>query len=147
MGGWKHLNEVMADHGVAFTSDLFEPRAIDDVDETAAITDEAGALQQTGGDRHGGAAHAEHLCKKLLRQRDCITVDAIVRLQQPAAKPRLQRMERVACDRLLDLRQQQVVVAHDEMADGLTFVRRRMKLGRCEPRGRARQLNDRSAEG
>src|SRR5262249_58330019 len=76
-----------------------------------------------------------------------VAVDAIVRLQQPAAKPGLERMERIARDRLLDLRKQQIVVAHDEVANGLAFVRSRMKLSSREPRGRARQLNDRSAEG
>src|SRR5262249_3860636 len=91
----------------------FERRAIDNVDKTAAVTNEAGALQQAGRDRHGGAAHTEHLPETFLRQRDRVAIDAIMRLQQPAAKPRLQRVERVARDRLLDLRKQQVVVAHD----------------------------------
>src|SRR5262245_5911083 len=147
MGGRKHFIEVVTDHRVAFTRDLFERRAIDDVDETAAVTDESCALQQAGRDRHRGAAHAKHLAEKLLRQRDRVAVDAIVRLQQPAAKPGLERMERIARDRLLDLRQQQIVVAHDEVANGLALVRSRMKLSSREPRGRARQLNDRSAEG
>jgi hypothetical protein len=35
----------VADDGVAFTGDLFERRAIEDVNETAAVTDEARALQ------------------------------------------------------------------------------------------------------
>jgi hypothetical protein len=88
-------------HGVAFARNLFERRAIDDVDETATVANEAGALQQAGRDRHRGAAHAEHLREKLLRQRDRIAVDAIVGLQQPAGKPGLERMERIARDRLL----------------------------------------------
>src|SRR5215467_2912997 len=85
MGGRKHFIEVVTDHRVAFTRDLFERRAIDDVDETAAVTDESCALQQAGRDRHRGAAHAKDLAEKLLRQRDRVAVDAIVRLQQPAA--------------------------------------------------------------
>src|SRR5262245_5030344 len=68
----------------------------------------------------------------------------MVHRPQPAAKPGLQRMERVARDRLLDLRKQQIVVAHDEVADGRAFMGSGMKLGSREPRGRARQLNDRS---
>src|SRR5262249_61220472 len=85
--------------------------------------------------------------EKFLRQRDRIAVDAIVRLQQPAAKPGLERMERVAGDRLLNLRQQQIVIAHDEVANGLAFVGSRTKLRSREPRGCPRQLNDRPAEG
>src|SRR5262249_12684628 len=46
----EHFIEVVADHGVAFTGDLFEPRAIDDVDEPTAVADEIRALQQAGGD-------------------------------------------------------------------------------------------------
>src|SRR5215470_11698638 len=143
----KHPIEVVPHDGVAFTGNLFERRAIEDVDQTATVTDESCALQQAGRDRHRGAAHAEHLPEKLLRQRDGIAVDAIVRLQQPAAKSGFQGMERIARDRLLDLCQQEIVVTHDEVADGLAFVRSRMKLDGREPRSRARQLNDRSAEG
>src|SRR5215468_11106980 len=42
-GGWgrKHLVEIVPDHGVAFASNLFERCAIDDVDETAAVANEA----------------------------------------------------------------------------------------------------------
>jgi len=128
-GGRKHFIEIVADHGVAFTGDLFERRAIDDVDEAAAVTDQAGALQQARRDRHRGAAHTEHLPEKLLRQRDRIAIDAIVRLQQPAAEPGLERMERVARDRLLHLRKQEIVVAHDEVANGLAFLGNGVKLG------------------
>src|SRR5262245_49357269 len=85
VGGRKHLIEVVPHHGVALARNVFERRTIDDVNETASVTDEAGALQQAGRDRHGGAAHAQHLPEKFLRQRDRIAVDAIVRLQQPAA--------------------------------------------------------------
>src|SRR5215472_6352676 len=56
----KHLIGVVSDDRVAFTRDVFERRAIDDVDEAAAVPDQAGALQEAGGDGHGGAPHAEH---------------------------------------------------------------------------------------
>src|SRR5262245_15097382 len=103
--GRKYPVGVVLDDGVAFAGDIFERRAIDDVDEAAPVTDQAGGLEKAGGNGHGGAAHAEHLPQKLLRQRDGIGVDAVVGLQQPAAEPGLNRMERVARDRLLDLRE------------------------------------------
>src|SRR5262245_42558081 len=134
----KDLVGVLPDDGVAFARNIFERRAIEDVDQTATVTDEARALQQASRDRHGRAAHAEHLPEKFLGQRDRIAVDAIVRLQQPAAKPSLERMERIARDRLLDLGQQQIVVAHDEVANGRALVGSRTKMGSREPRGRAR---------
>src|SRR5215831_17765106 len=72
----KYLIEVVPHHGVAFAGNVLERRAIEDVDETAAVADEAGALQEAGRDRHRRAAHAEHLPEKFLRQRDRIAVDA-----------------------------------------------------------------------
>ena len=71
----------------------------------------------------------EHLPEKLLRERDGVAVDAIVGLQQPAAKPCLQRMQRIARNRLLNLRQQQVAIAHNEIANGPTLAGSGMKLG------------------
>ena len=76
---------VLPDHGVAFARNVLEGRAVEDLDVAAPVSNQAGALQQTGGDRDGGAPHAEHLPEKLLRQRDDIAVDAIMRLQQPTA--------------------------------------------------------------
>src|SRR5262249_36539833 len=82
----------------------------------------------------GGAPHAEHLSEKLLCQRDDIAVNAIVRLQQPSAKPGFEGMQRIARERLLDLRKQDIVVAHDEIANGLALGGGRMKLGGRDPR-------------
>src|SRR5262249_41849767 len=45
--GWpgrKYLVGVALDDGVAFAGDIFECRAIDDVDEAAAVPDQAGVL-------------------------------------------------------------------------------------------------------
>jgi hypothetical protein len=55
-------------------------------------------------------------------------------------------MQYIARDRLLDLREQQITIAHDEIANGLTPVGSGMKLGARQPRRRARQLQDRSRE-
>src|SRR5262249_31029711 len=69
---------VLPDHGVTFARNVLEGRAVEDLDVAAPVSNQAGALQQTGGDRDGGAPHAEHLPEKLLRQRDDIAVDAIM---------------------------------------------------------------------
>src|SRR5262249_24881634 len=102
----KNLIGVLPDHGVAFTRNVLELRAVEDLDVTAPIADQAGALQELRRDSHRGTPHAQHLSEKLLRQRDDIAVDAIVRLQQPTAKSRFEAMQRIARDRLLDLRKQ-----------------------------------------
>jgi hypothetical protein len=69
-------------------------------------------------------------------------LDAVARLQQPSAKPGLHSMQRIARDRLLDLRKQHIVVGHDEIANGLALVGSSMKLGGGDASGRARQLHD-----
>jgi hypothetical protein len=125
----------MLDGGVALAGSLLECRAVEDLDVTTPVANEASALRQARRDSHGGSAHAEHLPKKFLRQRDDVAVGAIVRLQQPAAKSRFQLMQRIARHRLLDLRQQQIVVAHDQVADGLALHGSGMEVGGREPRG------------
>jgi hypothetical protein len=138
----KHLIGAVSDDRVAFTRDVFERRAIQDLDMTAAVADQTGALQQARGNGHGGAPHAQHPTEKSLRQRDHVAVHAIVALQQPTAEPGLQLMEHIAGNRLLNLRQQQIVVAHNEIANALTLAGRGMKLSGREPASRARQLDD-----
>src|SRR5262245_40819301 len=145
--GRKYLVGVVLDDGVAFAGNVFERRAVEDLDVTAAVADQAGALQEASRDGHRGAPHAEHLSEKLLRQRDDIAVDAVVRLQQPTAKSGLEAMQRIARNRLLDLRKQDIVVAHDEVAEGRALGGSRMKLRGRDPRGRARQLHDRACDG
>jgi hypothetical protein len=46
-------------------------------------------------------------------------------------------MHRIARDRLLDLRKQDIVVAHDEVANSPALTGSRMKLRGRDPRGRA----------
>src|SRR5262245_2064612 len=57
----KHLLRLVARCRVAFAGDLFHRPAVENVDQAAAVADEARALQKPGGDGHGGAAHPEHL--------------------------------------------------------------------------------------
>jgi len=59
-----------------------------------------------------------------------------------SGKSRFQGMQRIARHRLPDLRQQQIVVAHDQVAKGLALRGSGMKVRGREPRGRARQLHD-----
>jgi len=79
--GRKYFVGILSHYGVALAADVFERRAIQDLDVTAPVADQAGALQEARRDGHCGAPHAEHLPEKLLRQWDGIAVDAIVRLQ------------------------------------------------------------------
>ena len=84
-GRRKHLVGAAADGCVAFAGEPFEAGAIDEVNVTATVADQTGRLEQPRGDRHCGSPHAEHLAEKLLGQGEGVAVDAIVRLQQPAA--------------------------------------------------------------
>jgi len=60
-GRRKHLLGVGARCRIAFTGDFFHRPAVEDLDQSAAVADEARALQKPGSDGHGRAAHAEHL--------------------------------------------------------------------------------------
>src|SRR5262249_23154428 len=65
--GRKYFVGILSHYGVALAADVFERRAIQDLDVTAPVADQAGALQEARRDGHCGAPHAEHLPEKLLR--------------------------------------------------------------------------------
>jgi hypothetical protein len=132
---------------VAFAGGLFESRAIHDLNMPAAVADHLCALQQPCRNRHRGAAHAEHLRETFLRQRDAVATDAITGLQQPTTKPRLDRMQRNARHRLLDLHDQQIVAAKRELADSFALPCRGPKLRGRKTAGCAVELNDCPADG
>jgi hypothetical protein len=94
-----------------------------------------GLLQHIGDHRHSGAAHAEHLRQKLVGKFEGIGVDPVARLQQPAAQPRLDRMQGVACGDLLDLDQQHLAIAHEETADGTALLGDLAEARRGDTRG------------
>ena len=54
--------------------------------------------------------------------RKCFTLGPVVHHQEPAAHPLFRRMHRVACDCLLDLRQQRLRVAHEQIAHVLAVL-------------------------
>ena len=57
---------------------------VGDFDLPAAVADDAGLLKRVGDDRNRVALHADHLCEKLLGQRQCFAVVQFARAQQPA---------------------------------------------------------------
>src|SRR6266403_1408033 len=52
----EHLIRVLPHDAVALARNVFERRAIEDLDVTAAVANKAGTLQEAGRDGHGGAA-------------------------------------------------------------------------------------------
>jgi hypothetical protein len=69
---------------------------------TPTVLNDTGALQQAGRNRHGRAAHPEHLPKKLLRQRDDVAFSTVVRLEQPAGKSRFEGIAGTSLSPALD---------------------------------------------
>src|SRR5262245_33628511 len=133
-GRQKQLVGAVTDGAVAFAGQPFDAGAIEDVNVTAPVANHAGGLEQPRGDRHRRSPHAQHLAEKLLGQGNDVTVDGIMRLQQPARQACLQGMQGIARDRLLDLADQQIVVTHDEGTNGGALVGDGMKGGRRNAR-------------
>ena len=117
----------MADHLVALTGGRLEPGAVRNSDSPADRPDEPCPLEQAGGCVDGGPPYPEHLAHELLRERELVAADSIVRHEQPAGEPRLDGMGSIAPGRLGQQGQECVGVAHPLATgrgnfDGAAFV-------------------------
>jgi len=63
----QQASQFLPDHAVAFAGAGFQSGAIKDCNVAAAVTDEAGALQISGGLRNAFPSHAEHAGDQFLR--------------------------------------------------------------------------------
>ena len=98
--------EIFAHRRVAFAGRSFQALSIDDGDAAVYVTNEPGFLERAGNDRHRRPAGAKHHRKKFMAQLELVTVDAIMRHQQPATAALLHRMQRDTPGRLHDQHQQ-----------------------------------------
>jgi hypothetical protein len=73
-------------------------------------SDHTSTLQRLRNERNRDAADAEHLTEELLSYRYAVSAGAVISLQEPSAKPRLQSVKCIASSRLLNLRKQQVAI-------------------------------------
>jgi hypothetical protein len=90
---------------VALACRGFEPRSVD-LDQAPPIGPDSPQRPQLVHDMcHGRSTYAKQLRKRLLRQRQEITVDAIVDVEQPPSQAGLHRVQRIAGGDMLELRQ------------------------------------------
>lgn len=57
---------VITNHGITLAGEGFHLRAVDNFHRTATVCDEAGFLQQAGGERDTGAISAKHGRKEIV---------------------------------------------------------------------------------
>ena len=90
---------------VAFARRCFEPRSVN-LDQAPAIGSDSTRRPQLAHDmRHGRSTDSEQLRKRLLGQRQEITVNAIMDVEQPPGQAGLDRVQCVASSHMLELRQ------------------------------------------
>ena len=63
---------------------FLQPFAVDDGDAAAARGDETCFFQRLQSNRHAGTVRTEHEAEKLVRERELLAVDAVVRHEKPA---------------------------------------------------------------
>ena len=80
---------------VALTSGRFQPRSISESDFAAAILEQACFSQFLYSSRNADAICAEHLRERLLRNRQGVQVQPVVRKQQPARQALLGQVETI----------------------------------------------------
>ncbi len=90
---------------VALARRCFEPRSVY-LDQAPPIRSDSTRRPELAHDmRHGRPTHSKQLRKRLLRQRQEVTVNSIVDVEQPPGQARLDRVQRIAGGHVLGLRQ------------------------------------------
>ena len=112
---------------VALACRCFEPRSVN-LDQAAPIrSDRTRHPELAHYMRHRCSSYAKQLRKRLLRQRQEVTVNPIVDVEQPPGQAGLDRVQRIAGGHVLELCQQRPGVDLDRMSDGATLPEGRMK--------------------
>jgi hypothetical protein len=124
----KSVVDEIPDRAVAFAGHRLQLAAIEDLHATTPTADHAGTLQRLRHEGNRGAAHTEHLAQEFLGYRYDVSIGAVMSLQEPPAKPRLQLVECTASNRLLDLRKQEVVVAQRQLVNSGALAGGRTKF-------------------
>jgi hypothetical protein len=77
--------------------------------------------------RHSRSSYAKQLRKRLLRQRQEVTANPIVNVEQPPRRACLDGVQRIAGGHVLELRQQRSGVDLDHTTEGATVAEGRKK--------------------
>ena len=128
---------------VALACRRFEPRPVN-LDRTPSIGSDRARSAKLGNDmRHRRPPHAEEFRKRLLGQRQHVTISPIVDVQQPPRQTRLDRVQRIAGRDVLELRHQCPGESLNRSVQGAAAAERRLKscwrnlqCGPCHPHHR-----------
>src|ERR1051325_517824 len=88
--------EFFCNFRIALAGELFEPLPVKNGEPATLIANQVHLLKLFCYFADAGAAHAEHVRHKLLRQLELVCPDAIVEHEQPASQPSLYLMAGVA---------------------------------------------------
>src|ERR1700704_5427179 len=112
---------------VALPCAFFEPRSVN-LDQASPIrSDSTRGPELAYNMRHSRSSYTKQLRKRLLRQREEVTVNSIVDVEQPPGHAGLDRVQRIAGGHVLELRQQRPGMGLDHMSDGATAAEGRME--------------------
>jgi hypothetical protein len=113
------------EHLVALTGGRLQAAPVDDSDPAPAVGDKPGPLECPRSETDRLATDAEHLGQELVGEREVVPPDSIVRHQQPAAGSLLERVQRIAGDRLAGVSQRiGRVPLHQTVELGVSLDRR-----------------------
>ena len=103
----RQCRSILAAHElVALACRRFEPRPVN-LDRAPPVgSDRARRAELANDMRHRRSPHAEEFRERLLRQRQHVTINPIVDVQQPTRQARLDRVQRIAGRDMLELGQQ-----------------------------------------
>ena len=113
--------------GVALTRCLFEAAAIENLNFSPTIVDKAGLLHRLRCKRHRFAIGTQHVRQELVRVWQVCAIGPIMHHKEPSAYSLFRCMQGIARDSLLNLRQQRLRIADEEIAHVFTALEFRLQ--------------------
>ena len=132
---------------VALAGSALETFAIGNDDVAATVPDQSLLLKCLRQQRDSSSAYAQHFGESFLGQRQLVAAGAIGALQKAAREPRNPIVYGIAgCD-LLGLRQEQLGVAREQIADGRIAINKLCEARRTDRGEASADLSDGAGEG
>lgn len=134
--------ELLPDAVVALARRCLESAAIDHRDPASAVSNQTRALKRRTGEADRRPPDAEHLRKKLLRERELVSPDTVEGHQQPAAHALLERV-RAITRRVLAEHGHYCIAETNELLVKRPVRRLAAQFAQGHPQRRTRDLADR----
>ena len=133
--------------GVALARCLFEAGTIENLNLSPTIADKAGRLHRLRCKRHRFAIGTQHVRQELVRVWQGFAFGPIMHHEEPSAHSLFRRMHGIARDSLLNLRQQRLRIADEEIAHVFAALEFRLQQFDRAANHAALQLHKTSIEG